>query len=68
MSANIVKKIKNTMSDRHSAEKLFNELLHDYREDLLPTVAENWDQMTDMEREQLTRMNNFFVVCITLWV
>ena len=68
VSANIVKKIKNTMSDRHSAEKLFNEPLHDYREDLLPTVAENWDQMTDMEKEQLTRMNNFFVVCITLWV
>ena len=48
------------MSDRHSAEKRFNELLQDYRKELLPTVAENWDQMTDTEREQLTRMNNFF--------
>ena len=60
VSAKIVTKIKNTMSDRHSAEKLFNELLFEYREELLPTVAENWDQMTDIEKEQLTRMNNFF--------
>ena len=60
VSAKIVKKLKNTMSDRHSAEKRFNELLYDYREELLPTVAENWDQLTDTEKEQLTRMNNFF--------
>ena len=60
VSANVVLKIKNTMSDRHAAEKLFNELLEDYRADLLPAVAQNWDQMTDLEKEHLTRMNNFF--------
>ena len=60
VSAKIVTKIKNTMSDRHSAEKLFNELLFEYREELLPMVAENWDQITDIEKDQLTRMNNFF--------
>ena len=49
------------MSDRHAAEKLFNEMLHDFRAEILPNVAENWDQMTEMEKEQLTRMNNFFV-------
>ena len=53
--------VKNTMSDRHSAEKLFNKFLQEYREELLPTVAENWDHMTIEEKEQLTRMNNFFV-------
>jgi len=45
---------------RHAAEKLFNEILHEFRADILPTVAENWDQMTEMEKEQLTHMNNFF--------
>lgn len=60
VSAKIVSKIKNTMSDRHAAEKLFNELLHDYRAELLPDICENWDQMTELERENLTRMNNFF--------
>ena len=27
----IIAKIKDTMSDRHSAEKLFNDLIHDFR-------------------------------------
>ena len=42
------------------AEKLFNVMLHDFRVDVLPCVAENWNEMTDQEREQLTPMNNFF--------
>ena len=59
-SAEIVSKIKNTMSDRHAAEKLFNEILSDFRAEILPTVIDNWDSITEVEREQLTRMNNFF--------
>ena len=35
------KMIKNTMSDRHAAEKLFNELLSEYRADILPEIIEN---------------------------
>ena len=53
-------KIKNTMSDRHAAEKLFNELLHDFRVEVLPVVAEDWNKMTEVKKEQFTRMNNFF--------
>lgn len=45
------------MSDRHAAEKLF---LEDYRADILPTVVEKWNEMSDDEKEQLERMNNFF--------
>ena len=60
VSAKIVSKLKNTMSDRHAAEKLFNEMLHDFTVDVLPTVVENWNQISEPEREQLTRMNNFF--------
>lgn len=60
VSSKIVKKIKNTMSDRHSAEKLFNEMLHDYRKEILPDVIENWQDLSDDERDQMTRMNNFF--------
>ena len=52
------------MSDRHSTEKLFNEMLHDYRAEILPSVAENCEVMTDVEKEQLTHMNNFFGI---LW-
>ena len=53
-------KIKNTMSDRHAAEKIYNELLHDFRAEVLPAVAEDWNEMTEVEKKQLTRMNNFF--------
>lgn len=34
-SSKILLKIKNTMSDRHSAEKLFNDLLSDFRKEIL---------------------------------
>ena len=49
------------MSDRHAAEKLFNELLEDYRRDILPSITENWKDMTEIEKDQLTTMNNFFL-------
>ena len=60
VSSSIVAKIKNTMSDRHAAEKLFNELLADYRAEILPVVVSDWDEATETEKEQLTQMNNFF--------
>lgn len=60
ISSKVLLKVKNTMSDRHAAEKLFNEMLHDYRAEVLPTIVENWKDMSELERQQLTRMNNFF--------
>ena len=60
VSSKIVSKLKNTMSDRHAAEKLFNELLADYRAEILPEVMANWSEVSESEREQFTRMNNFF--------
>ncbi len=59
-SSKIIYNIKNTMSDRHAAEKLFNELLYDFRAEILPSVVENWDDLTLVEKEQITHMNNFF--------
>ena len=64
-SSKIKTKIKNTMSDRHAAEKLFNEILHDYREEILPSVFDNWEELTTAEKQQLTRMNNFSVASIS---
>lgn len=60
LSDKILLKIKNTMSDRHAAEKKFNAILEEYRADILPTVVENWDELSEVEHDQLTRMNNFF--------
>ena len=67
VSAKIVQALKNTMSDRHSAQKLFNEILTDYRSSILPSIVEGWSDMTELEREQVCRMNNFFVGYIFLW-
>ena len=60
VSSTILSKLKNTMSDRHSAEKLFNELLSDYRAEILPEVMAGWAEANEAEKVQLTRMNNFF--------
>ena len=54
------------MSDRHSAEKLFNDLIHDFRAGVLPTIIENWDHLHESEQQQFNRMNNFFVASIFL--
>ncbi len=48
------------MSDRHAAEKLFSQILSDYRQDILPDVVSGWQDMSDEEHDQITRMNNFF--------
>ena len=61
--AKIVIEIKNTMTNRYSSEKLF-----EYRKELLPTVAKNWDQMTNIEKDQLTRMNTFLWFALHHWV
>ena len=60
VSNTIVLRLKNTMSDRHAAEKLFNELLADYRAEVLPHDAIGWSEASNTEKEILTRMNNFF--------
>ena len=60
VSSKIICKLKNTMSDRHAAEKLFSTLLSEYRANILPDVVSGWHQMTIGEHEQFMRMNNFF--------
>ncbi|XP_065887842.1 uncharacterized protein [Dysidea avara] len=60
VSQKLVMKLKNTMSDRHSAEKLFSQLLQEYRKDILPDVVSGWDEMSQDEKHVLTRMNNFY--------
>ena len=60
VSEKILLKIKNTMLDRHSAEKLFSQLLQEYRGTILPDIVSEWDKMSPHEKSQLTRINNFY--------
>ncbi|XP_070207979.1 uncharacterized protein [Littorina saxatilis] len=56
----ILSNIQNTMSDRAASEKKFHSLLEDYRKEVLPTVHENWDELSENEQESLSHMNNFY--------
>jgi hypothetical protein len=60
VSSTVITKIKNTMSDRHAAEKLFSQILSEYRESILPDVVSGWREMSEQEQEQVTRINNFY--------
>ncbi len=60
VSGKILLKMKNTMSDTHAAEKRFADILHEYRKDILPSIANDWDNMTELEQEHLSNMNNFY--------
>jgi hypothetical protein len=56
-----VKVIVSTMSDRASTEIKFNELLEDYRANILKEhLSESWDMMSDAEKSSVTKLNNFF--------
>ena len=35
-------------------------MLSEYRADILPDVFAGWSELSDKEKEQMTRMNNFF--------
>ena len=65
VSSKIIVKLKNSMSDRHAAEKHFNQLLSEYRSDILLDVFASWSSLRDKEKKQVIRMNNFFCACIS---
>ena len=46
----ILANIKSTMSDRASAQKSFNTLLQEYRSGILPSVIQNWENITMQEQ------------------
>ncbi|CAC5359985.1 unnamed protein product [Mytilus coruscus] len=52
--------IKNTMSDRASTEKKFQNLLENYRTTILTKIIDGWPMLTEEERAASSRMNNFF--------
>ena len=60
VSSKIIMKLKNSMSDRHAAEKHFNQLLSEYWSDILPDVYTGWSSLMEKKKEQVMRMNNFF--------
>ena len=64
----IVTQIKSTMSDRASTEMFFNELLANYREEILPLVVKNWEELSQKEKESCQRCTTFSVAFILLFL
>lgn len=58
-AASILINIKNTMSARAATETKFNRLLKEYREEILPTVFNNYENMNIDSQQAINRMNNF---------
>ena len=56
----ILQHIVVTMSDRAATEVKFNTLLNDYRETIMPTVIDIYDQMPEDERTAIGYLANFF--------
>ena len=48
------------MSDRASTQKSFNSLLAQYREGILPSVVQNWDNLEETDRQSISQMHNFY--------
>ncbi|KAK3096973.1 hypothetical protein FSP39_005288 [Pinctada imbricata] len=60
ISQNILFHIRNTMSDRAATEMKFNSLLESYREEILPEVVRDWEDLNDDDKRVIGRLNNFF--------
>ena len=58
----ILVKISSTISDRESTQIKCNDLLEEYRKDILPRTVENYDSMSEAQQLSLGKLCNFFVV------
>lgn len=58
--AHLIARLKNTMSDKCSVNHVFNSQLHALRSTLLLEVMEQWDELTDGQRDQMRNMGHFF--------
>ncbi|XP_053392120.1 uncharacterized protein LOC128554835 [Mercenaria mercenaria] len=60
-SREILKHISSTMSDRASTQIKFNQLLEEFRKEVLKEdLGEQWDTMTNEEQLSISRLCNFF--------
>lgn len=56
----IIKEIKNMMGDRAQVNTSFLSKLENYRRDILPSIVEGWDDLSQKEKEGIAHINSFF--------
>lgn len=60
LANHIFSKITNLVGDRASTEKKFNEILSQYRMQILPDIVEGYAQLPDSEKSKLAVVNELF--------
>ena len=58
--ARLMESITSTMSDQGPINPIFNSQLKVLRETILPVAKENWETLSDVEKDELKKMGNFF--------
>ena len=58
--AQLLKSIKNTMTDRHVVNKQFKAQLQEVRETILPKIVNEWDGLTDGEKNNITEIHGLY--------
>ena len=58
--AELMSKMRNTMTDRHIVNKAFNSSFKEVRENHLALIKDNLEDLTAEEMEKLAHMNNLF--------
>lgn len=60
-SKKILLNIVSLMSDRAATQMKFNNMLEDYRQDVLKeSIGNAWNEMTEAEQLSVSKLNNFF--------
>ena len=58
--AQLLKSIKNTITDRHVVNKKFKARLQEVRETILPKIVNEWDGLTDGEKKNITEIHGLY--------
>ncbi|VDI51116.1 Hypothetical predicted protein [Mytilus galloprovincialis] len=59
VKAKLITSIKCFLSDQCATNNVFNENIEKIRKDLLPTVINNFDNLTEIEKSDITKMGRF---------
>ena len=62
----LLAKLKNTMSDQAAPNIKFNQLLESYREEVLPSVRDDWETLSDTEKNAVKKKDHHFCAMYVL--
>ena len=56
----VLSHISATLSDQAATQKKFNELLQDYKDQVMPMVCDKWEELDESEQLLCSKISNFF--------